>query len=103
MRPIVLPLAVAALAACSASPSARADQLADVRTRTIVVTGLGETSAAPDLATLSIGVETQATTAGAALKQNGAKMRATIERLKARGVAEKDMQTQQLSVQPRYK
>jgi hypothetical protein len=103
MQKTLTPLAAAALAACSAAPQAHADDPVKTPVRTIVVSGVGETLATPDLALLSIGVETQAATAAAALKQNGVQMRATIDRLKARGVAEKDMQTQSLSVSPRYK
>lgn len=99
MRNSLLPAAAATLAACSAAPEARAD---DPTPRTIVVAGTGEAAAAPDLLTLSIGVETEADTAADALRRNNAQMQAAIDRLKKRGVAEKDMQTSNLSVNPRY-
>lgn len=70
--------------------------------RTIIVTGLGEASAEPDMATVSIGVETEGKTAAEALQANSASMRSTLERLKRNGIADKDMQTQNLSVNPRY-
>ena len=101
MRQLAFPMiAAATLAACSAAPVAHAEGGAPARTMT--VTGNGEASGAPDIAVMSIGVETEASTAKAALSQNAASMHATIEKLKARGVAEKDMQTQNLSVSPRY-
>ena len=103
MKKIIAPAAAAAIAACSAAPVAHADAPAATASRTIVVSGLGETTAAPDMAVLSIGVDTQAPTAAAALKDNGVRMNATVARLKARGVADKDMQTQNLSVNPLYK
>ncbi|MEQ1931960.1 MAG: SIMPL domain-containing protein [Parvularculaceae bacterium] len=104
MRKIIAPAAAAAIAACSAAPVAHADApTASIASRTIVVSGLGEVTGTPDMAVLSIGVDSQAPTAAAALKDNGVKMNATIARLKARGVAEKDMQTQSLSVNPLYK
>jgi len=93
--------AAAALTACSASTSATAQAPAP-KSRTLVVTGQGEASAAPDLLTLTIGVETQADTATNALRQNNTQMQATIDRLKKSGVADKDMQTSNLSVNPRY-
>lgn len=99
---ILAPLAAAGLVACSAPPTASADD-GRIATRTLVVTGAGEASAAPDMALLSVGVQTEASTAGAALKENAARMNATIARLKARGVADKDMQTADLSVNPQYK
>lgn len=100
-RTFVPALAAAALTACSASTGATA-QAAGPSARTLVVTGQGEASAAPDLLTLTIGVETQADTAAAALRQNTTQMQATIDRLKKSGVADKDMQTSNLSVNPRY-
>lgn len=74
----------------------------DAPARTIVVTGVGEASAKPDMAIVSIGVETEGKTAADALRTNGESMRATMDRLKRNGVADKDMQTQNLSVNPRY-
>ena len=99
---LLAPLAAAGLAACSAAPTASAE-VARAATRTLIVTGAGEVSGAPDMALLSVGVETRAPNAAAALKENAMRMNATIARLKARGVAEKDMQTANLSVGPQYK
>jgi uncharacterized protein YggE len=92
-------LSATLLAACGAVQDTRA-QTGDART--LIVSGLGEASAAPDLLTLSIGVETQGQTAAQALTRNNEQMRATIARLTEAGVAERDMQTSNLSVSPRY-
>ena len=91
--------AIAVITACSAAPQAAAENDA---ARTIIVTGQGEASAAPDMVVLSIGVETQGDTAAAALRENSAAMSATIEKLKDLGVADKDIQTSGLSINPRY-
>ncbi len=101
MKQLIIPVAVAtlALAACGAATETPAQEGA---ARTLAVTGNGEASAAPDLAVLTIGVETEGATAAAALSQNAAQMNATIEKLKSSGVADKDLQTQNLSVGPRY-
>lgn len=99
MKRIALPAAAAALAACTGAPDAVAENASP---RTMAVSGSGEASAVPDMAALSIGVETEGATAADALRQNGVQMNATIDRLKANGVAEKDMQTRNLSVSPRY-
>lgn len=69
---------------------------------TLTITGSGSASAPPDIATLSTGVETRADTAKAALAANSEAMASVIETLKAAGVAEKDIQTSGLSVQPVY-
>lgn len=100
MKQLVIPaVAAIALAACSAAPQAYAEPS---HPRVITVTGTGEAASAPDLAILSIGVESEGATAADALKKNAAQMNATIAQLKKSGVADKDMQTQNLSVSPRY-
>lgn len=92
-------IAAIALAACTAAPDAAAQNDGP---RTITVTGEGEASAAPDMAVLSIGVETDGETAAAALRQNSAQMSATIAKLKEFDIADRDIQTSGLSIQPRY-
>lgn len=69
---------------------------------TLVVTGEGRVEAAPDMAVIPIGVETAAATAAAALADNNARIGAVIARLKAAGVADRDIQTSGLSLGPRY-
>lgn len=93
--------ALAALAAVSASSPAHADE-SEPKTRTIIVSGSGEASRAPDVAHLTIGVDAPAKTASDAVRAMSARLEATISRLKASGVAKKDMQTAQLSISPRY-
>ncbi|PZO82139.1 MAG: hypothetical protein DI629_01330 [Mesorhizobium amorphae] len=68
----------------------------------IAVTGEGEATVAPDLAMLTLGVMRQAPTAGEALTANSEAMRAVIEAVKALGIAERDIQTAGLQVNPRY-
>jgi hypothetical protein len=71
-------------------------------TRTIVVTGAGEASKAPDMAYLTLGVEADGATASEALRKNSAQMEATIKTLRDAGVDKKDIQTSNLSVGARY-
>lgn len=66
----------------------------------ITVTGQGEASAKPDIATLSIGVEVQAKTPGQALSDNAERMIAVMKRLKDAGLADEDIRTSQLGVWP---
>ncbi|MEM9495695.1 MAG: SIMPL domain-containing protein [Pseudomonadota bacterium] len=96
-----IPAAAAAafLTACAATPQAAAE---DPAPRTITVTGQGEVVAAPDMAVLNVGVQTEANTAQEALRQNSANMAATIKKLKDLGVADRDIQTSGLSINPRY-
>lgn len=91
-----LPLAIFALAA---APAALA---ADAPPRTLAVSGSGEVKAAPDQAQLSTGVVTQGRNASDALKANARAMNAVFDTLKAAGIAEKNIQTSNFSVSPRY-
>ena len=64
------------------------------------VTAEGSARIAPDMATISLGVTTQAETAAQALTQNSAAQQAVIDKLKAEGVAESDIQTSGLNLSP---
>ena len=101
IRHSFLPALALLAAACSAAPQAAAS--GDVAApRTIAVTGIGEAAAAPDMAVLNLGVQTQGATAAEALRQNSMQMRATIETLEELGIEERDIQTSGLMVNPRY-
>jgi uncharacterized protein len=71
-------------------------------TRTITVTGEGTVQAAPDQATISLGVTTTKDTAVEALAANSAAVAEVIAQLKAAGVAEADLQTSNLSLNPNW-
>ena len=71
-------------------------------TRTISVTGTGIVEAAPDMATLMIGVTTQGATAAEALAENSKATEAVIARLTASGAEARDMQTSNLSINPSW-
>jgi len=64
----------------------------------LTVTGEGEANAAPDLATVRLGVEERAATADGAMKQANRRMQGIIAALKAKGVSENDLQTTDLSM-----
>ncbi len=68
----------------------------------IVVSATATTSQAPDTASVSAGVVTQSGTAGEAMAANSAKMNQVFEALKEAGILEKNIQTSQLSLSPRY-
>lgn len=71
--------------------------------RTISVTGAGSVQAAPDMADITIGVTTIAPTAREALSANNEKTSKVFTFLESAGVAAKDMQSTNLSVQPQYR
>ena len=91
---LALPLTGAAFAqAQTAAPQAPA---------TITVSGEGSVEGAPDMAVVSLGVTTQSDTATDAMAANSAALAVVLERLKAAGVAERDLQTSNLSLNPNW-
>ena len=70
--------------------------------RSVTVQGHGEVRVAPDMGVVSIGVASQAETARDALTANSEAMTRILSALKAAGIADKDIQTSNFSVQPRY-
>ena len=70
--------------------------------RIISLTGHGEVRSVPDLAYVTSGVVTQGTTAAEALAANTKAMTDLFAALKDFGIEDKDVQTSNFSVQPRY-
>jgi uncharacterized protein len=68
--------------------------------RTISVTGQGEASGAPDMATVTAGVHTRAPTVIAASEQNQAVVERIFAALEAEDVARKDIRTVDYSIWP---
>ncbi len=96
---------LAALCLLSAPLSVWAQDAASSATfaaTTLSLSATGETRATPDMATLTLGVQTTAADAAGALRANAARMTATITALKAAGIAPRDIQTSNLSLAPQY-
>lgn len=68
----------------------------------ISVTGEGEVAVAPDMAILNLSVLREGETARAALTAANEAMKQVLAALKEAGVAERDLQTSGLSIQPRF-
>jgi uncharacterized protein YggE len=66
----------------------------------VVTTGVGEASAAPDRASIYIGVQTRATTAQAASTDNARRVKAVMDTIRAMGIPQGQIQTANYSVQP---
>ncbi|MHC0054858.1 SIMPL domain-containing protein [Actibacterium sp. D379-3] len=77
--------------------------LAETPVPTLTVTGEGEVATAPDMATITLGVTSQAKTAGAAMTETSARTAEMLAALKAAGIAPRDLQTRDLSLQPLWK
>jgi uncharacterized protein len=68
----------------------------------LTVTASGEVTREPDIAMFSAGVMTQGKTASAALSDNSSRMTAVIDALRRAGIAERDIQTSNLNINPVY-
>ncbi|MBC7313049.1 MAG: SIMPL domain-containing protein [Rhizobium sp.] len=75
----------------------------EIREATIIVSGEGEAAIAPDMAVLSLSVVREAETAAEALKANSQAMAEVIADLKAKSIADRDIQTSAFSVDPLYR
>jgi len=100
-------LATGLLVAAIASPAftPRRTLAADTSTpaeHTIAVTGVGTVVTAPDVADLRLGVTFTRGTVRAARADAAAAMTKVIAALKALGIADKDIQTTNISLQPAY-
>jgi uncharacterized protein YggE len=63
----------------------------------------GEVTRVPDLATISAGVVSRASTATAALQDNARRMDKVIAAIKAAGIADRDIQTSSINLNPDYR
>ena len=67
------------------------------------ISATGEATRVPDVAVITAGVITRATTARAALQQNAARMERVRAALKQAGIADRDIQTSNISLNPEYR
>ena len=100
-RTASLAIVGALLASAAALPAYAADDAA-FRATTLNLSASGESKVAPDLATITLGVQTDGATAAGAMGANAVQMNKVIAALKKAGIAERDIQTSNLSVNPQY-
>jgi len=101
-------LLAAILLASAALPGAAQAQSTGQVNQTIAGTRLdlsvsGEVTRIPDLANISAGVVTKAATASAALQENATRMDRVIAALKRAGIADRDIQTSSINLNPEYR
>ena len=105
--------AATALAGCATAPMAMAQPPAMEHPMmppastiqpqtTITLTGQGSIEQAPDVAMISVGVQVEAKTAADAMSQQATQMNGVFAAVKAAGIADRDMQTGNLSLNPVY-
>lgn len=98
-------MATAALLAApvSAQGPQTVEALVPAQGAVLDVVAQGRTARAPDLAVIRAGVVTQGATAAQALRDNADRMARVLPRLRGAGVAARDVQTAQVSLQPQYR
>ena len=79
-----------------------ATQAAEKLEKLVTVTGEGTVDAVPDNAVIRVGVSSQGKTARAASDTNAREMNAVLAAIKDGGIADRDVQTTSLSLQPQY-
>ncbi len=81
------------------SPATQAESALQPQ-RTITVSGAGKSYVTPNIAYVTIGVHTEGKDAAEALSSNNATTEKVVNAIKAQGVAEKDIQTTNISIYP---
>jgi uncharacterized protein YggE len=95
-----LMLGVAALPAAAEAQQATITQsIAGTR---LDISATGDVTRVPDIAVITAGVVTRASTARSSLQQNAARMDRVIAALKRAGVADRDIQTSNINLNPEY-
>ena len=105
MTPLRIPILVAVAAAIVAFAGVGRPESAGSAEKPaggITVTGVGTTTAVPDEAAFTIGVQTEGPTAREALAANSEQMRRVIAAVRSAGVAKSDVKTQDVSVSASY-
>jgi uncharacterized protein YggE len=96
-RAVLLVCAACAIGIASAAGAGESDPAPSIQ-----VMGEGAVDIAPDMAVLVLSVMREARTARAALTANSEAMSKVLDAMKAQGIAERDLQTSNFSIEPRY-
>ena len=94
---LVAALLISGLLPAQAAPAAQTGSTQPV-SRTITVVGRGEVKVKPDVATTTVGVEALGPTVDAAMEDAQARMTSVLDALKKLGIADKDIQTSNFSI-----
>jgi uncharacterized protein len=91
---------LASTAAVASAQTAEPGRMFDATT--LNLSAHGETKVVPDEATITLGVQTTAPVAAQAMAENAARMTAVTAALRGAGIADKDIQTSNLSLSAQY-
>ena len=103
LRPLVLAAALVLGATAMTASAQTAPAVASADGTLLSVSAQAEAKRVPDIALLSAGVVTQAADANAAMRANATEMTKVVAAIKAAGIAERDIQTSGVSLNPQYR
>ncbi|MFT5482560.1 MAG: hypothetical protein ACI9GW_001211 [Halieaceae bacterium] len=96
-RSLYLLALVGCLLSCAVTRANDSEEVAQIH-----VSGEGSVEVVPDIAMLNLAVVSEERTANAALESNSRAMGKVVAAMQNHGIAERDMQTTNFSIQPRY-
>jgi uncharacterized protein YggE len=105
LRPLLLAsaLSLGAVSITASAQGASAPMAMSSDGTLLSISAQAEARRVPDVATISAGVVTQALDANAAMRANAVQMDKVMGAIKAAGIAERDIQTSGINLNPQYK
>jgi uncharacterized protein YggE len=103
MKRILIAALMIGAAALPAPASAQSTINQSIAGTRLDITATGEVIRVPDVEIINAGVVTKSATAGAAMQEAAARMQRVRSALKAAGVADRDIQTSNISLNPDYR
>ncbi|MBO9715502.1 MAG: SIMPL domain-containing protein [Pseudoxanthomonas sp.] len=102
-HPFAALLAAVALSAPLAAVQAQSVPTIPADATLLSVSAQAEARRAPDIATISAGVVTQAADGNSAMRQNAEQMNRVLAAVKSAGIADRDVQTSGINLNPQYR
>lgn len=99
----LVPLMAAAAAMPAAAQTLTPMPVQPIAGTVLDVSAQGESKRTPDIATVSAGVVSQAADAASAMRETATRMDRVIAALKKAGIADRDLRTANISLQPQYR
>ena len=103
MGTLVLVALFMALCAFAALSFKQSNHLSDANPAKLTVTGIGDASAKPDIAQFSFSVHAEGADAATAQTQSATAINAIMKYLKDQSIADKDIKTENYTLNPKYK
>ncbi|MEO5565738.1 MAG: SIMPL domain-containing protein, partial [Luteimonas sp.] len=100
---LMLLTAALALGSLATAASAATPAIAGSEGTLLSVSAQAEAHRVPDIAMISTGVVTQAADANSAMRANAAQMDKVMASIRAAGIAERDIQTSGINLNPQYR